>query len=92
MGRTPHIQVGAKSTTIYLTKAQKLAIRKFQTKRLEESDCDLTLTQVVLEGLKILLDREGLSASELGMIFPKMQPRRAKISVFPKQRNPHSTS
>ena len=86
MGRPPHIQARAKSTTIYLTKTQRIAIRKFQTKRLEETDVDFGLTEVVLEGLKLLLDREGWSAAELGITFPKTEVKRAKVSVFPKRR------
>jgi len=91
MGRTPHIQVGAKPTTIYLTKAQKAGIRKFQAKRLEKNEADLGLTEVVLEGLRLLLDHEGWSAAELGMLFPKPEVRRAKVSPFPRRRgNPRS--
>jgi hypothetical protein len=86
MGRTPRIQAGAKGTTVYLTKAQKLAIRKFQTKHFEENEDDLGLTEVVLEALRLLFARDGLSASELGMVFPKVEAKRAKVSVFPKRR------
>jgi hypothetical protein len=86
MGRTPHIQTGAKSTTIYLTKAQKVALRKFQAKRLEETENEPVLTEVFLEGFKLLLDREGWSATELGMVFPKTDVKRATVSVFSKKR------
>jgi hypothetical protein len=89
MGRKPHIQVGARSTTIYLTKAQKVAIRKFQAKRLEESDNEPVLTEVVLEGLKLLLQREGCSEAELGTIFPKSEVKQAKITAFRKRRRPN---
>lgn len=90
MGRTPYIQPGAKSTTIYLTKAQQVAIRKFQAKRLEENDREPLKTEVVLEGLKLLFEREGWSAAELGNLFPKLEARRAKVRVFPRRRKPHS--
>lgn len=86
MGRIPHIQEGAKGTTLYLTKAQKVAIRKFQTKRLEENEREPGLTEVVLEGLKLLLDREGGFAAELGIAFPKVEVKRAKVSVISKRR------
>jgi hypothetical protein len=86
MGRKPHIQVGARSTTIYLTKAQKVAIRKFQAKRLEESDIEPVLTEVMLEGLKLLLQREGCTEAELGTIFPNTEVRRAKVTAFRKRR------
>jgi|HubBroStandDraft_4_1064222.scaffolds.fasta_scaffold2673599_1 hypothetical protein len=86
MGRKPHIRVGARSTTIYLTKAQKVAIRKFQAKRLDENDDEPVLTEVVLEGLRLLLEREGWSAAELGTLFPKSEVKRAKVTAFPKRR------
>jgi len=86
MGRTPRIQAGAKGTTVYLTKAQKVAIRKFQTKVLQESEREPGLTEVMLEGLRLLFDREGLPAAELESVFPKAETKRAKVSVFPKSR------
>jgi hypothetical protein len=86
MGRKPHIQVGARSTTIYLTKAQKVAIRRFQAKRLDENEDEPVLTEVVLEGLRLLLDREGWPAAELGTLFPKAEVKRAKVTAFPKRR------
>jgi hypothetical protein len=86
MGRTPHIQSGAKSTTIYLTKAQRVAIRKFQTKRLQEGDSEPLLNEVVLEGLRLLLQREGCTEAELGTVFPKAEVKRAKVTAFPKRR------
>jgi hypothetical protein len=86
MGRIPHIQAGAKSTTIYLTKAQKVAIRKFQTKVLQESDREPGLTEVILEGLRLLLDRDGWPAAELESVFPKPEMKRATVSVFPQSR------
>jgi hypothetical protein len=49
-----------------LTKPQRAAIRKFEAKRLEETDRELGLTETVLEALKILLDGEGWSVSEFG--------------------------
>jgi len=85
MGRTPHIDPDATSTTVYLTKAQKLAIRKFQAKRLEESDREPALTEVLMEGLKLLLDREGWTPTELAHAFPNVEVRRAKVSVFPRK-------
>jgi hypothetical protein len=85
MGRTPHIQIGAKGTTVYLTKAQKLAIRKFQAKRLEETEREPGLTEVVLEGLKLLLDRERWTPAELAQVFPNAEVKRAKVSVFPRK-------
>ena len=86
MGRTPYIQADANSTTIYLTKAQKVAIRKFQTKRLEETGREPGLTEVLLEGLKRLLNADGWSTVELGIAFPKAEPKREKVRVFPKRR------
>ena len=91
MGRKPHIQAGAKSTTIYLTKAQKVAIRKFQTKVLQESDYELGLTEVLLEGLRLLLDREKWPVAELELVFPKTEVKQAKVSVFPKRRRGNRT-
>jgi hypothetical protein len=85
MGRTPHIQAEAKSTTVYLTRAQKAAIRKFQAKRLLETEGEPGLTEVVLEALRLMLDREGWSATELEQVFPKVEVKRAKISLFPKR-------
>lgn len=85
MGRTAHIQPGAKGTTVYFTKAQKVAVRKFQAKRLEETDREPTLTEVVVEGLKLLLSRDGWTAAELEQIFPKAETRTASVSVFPKK-------
>lgn len=82
MGRTPHIQPGAKSTTVYLTKVQKLALRKFQTKRLEEGEREPGLTEVFLEGFRLLLEREGSSPSELEHVFPDLVKHRANVSVF----------
>lgn len=84
MGRTPHIDSDAKSTTIYLTKIQKAAIRKLQAKRLEESGQEPVLTEVFLEGLRLLLGNSGWSPSEMGIVFPKTEVRRAKVSVFPR--------
>jgi hypothetical protein len=92
MGRTPHIQVGAKPTTIYLTKVQKAAIRKFQAKRLEKNEADLGLTEVLLEGLRRLLDNEGWLSAELETLFPKLEVKRAKISPFPKGRSSHRST
>jgi len=86
MGRKPHIQVGARSTTIYLTKAQKVAIRKFQANRLEESDSEPVLTEVVLEGLRLLFQREGYTEAELGTVFPKPDVKRATVTAFRKRR------
>lgn len=92
MGRTPHIQAGAKGTTIYLTKAQQVAIRKFQTKQLEQTDREPVKTEVLLEGLRLLLEREGWSTAELETLFPKLEAKRAKVSEFPKRRKPHGPS
>jgi len=92
MGRTPHIQADAKSTTIYLTKAQKVAIRKFQAKRLEETGREPVLTEVLLEGLKRLLTAEDWSVAELGIAFPKLEPTRAKVKIFPKRRSSFPTA
>lgn len=92
MGRTPHIQSGATPTTVYLTKTQKVAIRKFQTKKLEENEREPGLTEVFLEGLRLLFGREGWSATELGTLFPKVESKRAEISVFRKPRNPRQAS
>ena len=86
MGRTPHIQAGAKSTTIYLTKAQKVAIRKLQTKRLEEGLPEPLLNEIVLEGLKLVCQTEGWSAAELGKTFPKQEVHPAEARVFSKRR------
>jgi hypothetical protein len=86
MARTPHIQPEAESTTVYLTKAQKAAIRKLQAKRLEETGSEPGLTEVVLEGLKLLLDHEGWAVAELGSVFPKTEVQHAKVSVISKRR------
>jgi hypothetical protein len=86
MGRTPHIQAGAKATTIYLTKGQTLAIRKFQTKHFEKTDYDIGLTEVILEALGLLFAEEGLSVAELGLLFPKKEVGKAKVSVISKRR------
>ena len=86
MGRTPHIQADARSTTVYLTRVQKAAIRKFQAKRLLETEGDPGLTEVILEAPKLLLGNEGWSATELEQVFPKTEEKRAKVSVFPKRR------
>ena len=93
MGRTPHIHPAAKSTTIYLTKAQKAAIRKFQAKRLEQNEDDLGLTEVMLEGLRLLLAQEAWTPADLGILFPKPEVKRAKVSPFPKRRrSPRSSA
>ncbi len=86
MGRTRHIQASAKSTTIYLTRAQKAAIRKFQAKRLTETEEEPMLSEVVLEGLKLLFDREGWSAVELESVFPKREIKKAQVHQFPGRR------
>jgi hypothetical protein len=85
MGRTPHIQADAKSTTVYLTRAQKAAIRKFQAKRLLEAEAEPGLTEVILEALRLLLANEGWSTTELELAFPKTEVKRGKVSVFPKR-------
>jgi len=92
MGRTPHIQAGAKGTTIYLTKAQKLAFRKLQAKRMEDGLPEPLLTEAVLEGFQLLLRKEGWSDSELASLFPKGEVRRAKVRVFSKRRRANQTA
>jgi|HubBroStandDraft_1064217.scaffolds.fasta_scaffold134396_2 hypothetical protein len=86
MGRTPHIQADAKSTTVYLTRTQKAAIRKFQAKRLLETEGEPGLTEVIVEALRLLLGSEGWTAIELEQTFPKTELKRAKVSVFSKRR------
>jgi hypothetical protein len=86
MGRTPHIASNARSTTISLTPAQKASIRKLQTKRLDEDRPEPGLTEVVLEGLKLLFEKEGWSQTELGRVFPKEEIHTATVRVFSKRR------
>ena len=89
MGRTPHIAAGAKPTTVYLTRAQKVAIRKLQTKRLESELPEPGLTEVFLEGFALLLKKEDWPEVELGKVFPKRESPPPQIRVFPKRREPH---
>ena len=84
MGRKAHIAKNAQSTTISLTPAQKSAVRKLQTKRLDEERPEPGLTELVLEGLKLLLEKEGWSQAELGRVFPKLEIRTATVRVFRK--------
>ena len=88
MGRTRRISVSAKPTSVRLTPEQRLALRKLQTKRLEEGRSEPLLNEVFLEGFEKVLREEGWSASELGRIFPKQEPTktRGKIQIFPKKR------
>jgi hypothetical protein len=86
MGRTPHIASNARSTTISLTSAQKASIRKLQTKRLDEDRPEPGLTEVVLEGLKLLFEKEGWSQTELGRVFRKEEIHTATVRVFSKRR------
>jgi hypothetical protein len=90
MGRTPHIASNARSTTISLTSAQKASIRKLQTKRLDEDRPEPGLTELVLEGLKLLFEKEGWSQAELGRVFLKEEIHAATVRVFskPKRRRP----
>jgi hypothetical protein len=86
MGRRRRIERGAKGTTISLTSAQHLVIRKLQTKRLEEGAAEPLLNELVLEGLKLVCKEEGWSPAELEVAFPKQEVQTAEIRVIPKRR------
>jgi DNA-binding MarR family transcriptional regulator len=89
MGRRSRIEPGARGTTISLTPAQKSCIRKLQTKRLEEGKSEPLLNEVILEGLKMLCEKEGWSPAELERVFPKWEAPATRVKVFPKRARKH---
>ena len=88
MGRRRKIDPRAKGTTVSLTPVQKSALRKLQTKRLDEGQPEPLLNEVVLEGFRLLLEKEGWSVPELDRVFPKQEVRVAQVRVFSKRRRP----
>lgn len=57
---------------------------------MEEIGTESGLTEVLLEGFRLVLEKEGWTSAELGTIFPKVEDKRAKVSVFPKRKKPRS--
>lgn len=86
MARPPRIPAGARPTTLYLTARQRAAISKLQAKRLEESDSQPGLTDLLTEALRLLLESEGWSSAELEQLFPKSERKRAAVQPFPKRK------
>ncbi len=86
MGRRRRIAAGAKPTTISLTPAQKVAIRKLQAKRMSAGQPEPLLNDVVLEGIELLLEKEGWSSAELAQVFPEVEAKSAEVRVFPRKR------
>src|SRR2546427_2378629 len=70
MGRTRRTAPDAKPTTISLTLRQQIAFQKLQVKRQEEGKAKPTLTEVMSEGLQLVLRTEDWPQTELEKIFP----------------------
>ena len=88
MARTRRTPEGARSTTVYLSAAQRGAIRKLQSIRLEKSGTEPTLNEVFMEGLRKLLSEEGWAESQLGQTFPKQDTRQTNVTRFRKPKVP----
>lgn len=86
MGRRRRILEDAEPTTIYLTSAQRAALRRLQAKRGETGAGDPALNEVFMEGFRMLLEAEGWSRSDLERLFPKENRQPAKVVVLRKPR------
>lgn len=71
MGRKRHIDEDAKPTTVYLTVRQQIAFQELQVGRLKGGKAKPMLTEVMLEGFRLLLSKEGMTETELERIFPE---------------------
>ena len=85
MGRPRRTAPDAKPTTISLTLSQHIACQKLQVKRQEEGKPKPTLTEVMSEGLQLVLRGEDWSLTELERIFPKRERPKAIVRVISKR-------
>ncbi len=90
MGRPRRTAPDAKPTTISLTLSQHIVFQKLQVKRQEEGKAKPTLTEVMSEGLQLILRTEGWSQTELERIFPKQERSGAIVRVISKRRRGRS--
>lgn len=89
MGRQRHIAEDAKPTTIYLTVRQQIAFQELQLRRLKAGSAKPGLTEVMLEGFRLVLRREEVTETELEKIFPELtqaKTRKAKVQVINRRR------
>jgi hypothetical protein len=89
MGRQRHIDEEAKPTTVYLTLRQQIAFHELQVSRLKSGSPKPTLTEVMLEGFRLILSREGTSGTELERVFPELtraKGTKTKIQVISRRR------
>lgn len=85
MGRRRQIAPGAKSTTIYLTTQQHIALQRLQISRQEDGAEKPAFTKLVVEAIALLLRQEGVSQADLERIFPKEEPL-PSVRVMPKRK------
>lgn len=86
MGRMRRTLPDARPTTISLTPRQQIAFQELQVKRQKEGERKPSLTEVMCEGLELVLKGAEWPEAELGRIFPKkIQPTNA-VRVIPKRR------
>ena len=90
MGRTRRTAPDAKPTTISLTLRQQIAFQKLQVKRQEEGKAKPTLTEVMSEGLQLVLRTEDWPQTELEKIFPEPERPKAPVRVISKRRRVRS--
>ena len=86
MGRTRRIAKDAKPTTISLTLRQHVVFQELQVRRQKEGRPKPTLTEVMVEGLQMVLKHEKWSETELERIFPKQVRARATVRVITRRR------
>lgn len=85
MGRPRRIPQEAKPTTVSLTLEQQVAFQELAAKRMRERRGKPLLNEVVVEGLELVLRKEGWDEADLAKIFPIRDLPKAKVSVFPKR-------
>lgn len=87
MGRRKRIADDATPTTIYLTPAEQLAVHTVQARRAARRKDKPTQTEVLLEGLRLLLKREGISQSQIDELVPKREAHTKPKKVVPFRKN-----
>ena len=86
MGRHRRIDKSASATTVSLTREQRLALDELQLMRQKQGRSKPLLTEMLLQGVRLLLKQAGWSTADLEKLFPKQESVLGKVVSIRKRR------